>query len=229
LTKFLVEQAQLGRAPFQHAGVGLEHAFLTLNAFRHGLLVSGHRCLAGQEQLLLVLDMPGNHRVGLCGLDQILVKFDRRAVGLFGEQAPLHGPQRQVALPARLVGGFGHRVVQPDEGLARLDDRALADQNLLDDAARLVLDRLAFGVDGDHRGAWDAFVQRGQAGPEQEAAEPDAEGPQADAHGARRIGILGVQAVFGFVDGIDRLWRSRRGVQLLEFGKHCGRQLIGHE
>ena len=74
--KLLVEKAQLGRTPFQHAGVGLEQAFLTLDGLRHRLLVSGQGRLAGQEQLLLILDMAGDHRIGLCGLEQVLVKFD---------------------------------------------------------------------------------------------------------------------------------------------------------
>ena len=213
--KLLVEKAQLGRTSVQHAGIGLEQAFLTLNRFGHRLLVCGQGCLAGQEELFLILDMPGNHRIGLCGFEQVFVKFNRRSVGLFGQQAPFHGPQSQVPLPTGLVGGFGHRIVEPDKRLTGFDDRTLADEHLLDDAARLVLDRFALGIDGDHGRAWNTFIQRGQACPQEEAAEPDAKRPKSDPHGTRGIGLFGIQAVVGLVGRFDRLLSARRGVQLL--------------
>ena len=116
------------------------------------------------------------------------MEADRRRAGLLGQQAALHRAQAEVALAHGLVVGARHRGVELDQGLALLDQITLPDQHLLDDAAAQVLDCLALGVDGDHAMGRHALVERSQSGPEQEAAETQAQHPQADAGRATGIG-----------------------------------------
>ena len=176
MAQLLIDQTQLAGAVLQHALVGLQQAFLALNAFLNRLQVRAQQAATRREQLLLVLHLLADQRIG-AGRHQIGMKDDGRLTRLLGQQTALHGAQAQVALAHRLVVGACHCRVEANQQLTLLHLVALAHQHLLHNAARQVLHCLALGVDGHHARRWHPLIQRRQSSPQQEASKPDGQRP----------------------------------------------------
>jgi len=84
---------------------------------------------------------------------------------LFRQQPALYGTKAQIALPHGFEARPRRGIVELEQQLALLDLIALADPHLLEDAADLVLDSLALGVDGHLPLARHTLVQRCKCGP----------------------------------------------------------------
>jgi len=187
VVEVLVEQALLAAPGRHHAVVGLQDDFLALDAFLDRLQVRTQRRAPRSEQLLLVVHLGADQRIAGGG-HQVGVKADRGGARLLGKQPALDGALAEVALARCLVVGARHGVVEAEQHLPLLHHLAFAHVDLLDDAARQVLHGLALGVQRHQTGAGHAFVQRRESRPQQEAAESQQQGPQADAGGAPRVG-----------------------------------------
>ena len=90
---------------------------------------------------------------------------------LLGQQARLAGLEQVALVADRLEAALRHRPVEADQDLVALDDVALVDQQLVDDAALEVLQGLAVALDPHRALGHGRAGQRRQAGPGAEAAE----------------------------------------------------------
>lgn len=77
------------------------------------------------------------------------MEVDPVPAGLFCQQATFHGTQGQVVLAHGFVICPHAGIIQCDQGIVLLDVLPFLDENIFDDAAHQVLNRLALGVDGD--------------------------------------------------------------------------------
>src|SRR5262249_34368325 len=100
--------------------------------------------------------------------------------GVLGGQPGLERQGGVKLLAQRLRRGARLRGVDPEQDLALLDVLGLLDQNLLDEAALQMLDRLAVALHPPPGRCDGGGVERGERGPQAERAEHDGDGGVAD-------------------------------------------------
>ena len=113
--------------------------------------------------------------------------------GVFSREPRLERPGRVELLAQRFRRGTRLRGVDPEQDLALFHVLGLLDEDLLDDAALQMLDRLAIALDRDPGRRDGGSIERGQRGPQAERPEYDADGGVADDREGAVIGesILG--------------------------------------
>ena len=178
--QLFAQQRQLLLATVQHRIAGLNRRLLATDAFLHAAQLGGQSTATRAQQTVLGLYLTQHGRVGFLRVEQLLAVRDACCARLLGAQPGLRRQLAQVLLAHLLVVGQRGAGVQLEQRLSFLDPLAFAHHHLGDDATELVLHRLALGVDRDLALRRHALVERCQRGPQQKAAEPDRDHPQAD-------------------------------------------------
>ena len=117
------------------------------------------------------------------GLDDVVAPLDGGLARVFGQQAVLLGLRRDVLDAQDFKVGLCCRIVERDELLPLVHDVALAHGYRAHATALRLLDGAAVRVERKVARSGNAFVERREGSPEQEAAEACQDGQRAQACG----------------------------------------------